>query len=358
MKNDPFIDVVRLFDEEQDYGHTITQLQKCSLTGTSEALRQKMLEDTFVLNDIAILGQWTTLYASPNTGKTLLTLWLLRESIDSGQIDSEKVFYINADDHYRGLVEKTELAEEYCMHMIAPHHKEFDVKQVPEMMEDMARDGSANGVVFILDTLKKFTDLMNKQAASDFGIAARAFVSAGGTLIALAHTNKHKDADGKGIYSGTSDIVDDSDCCFILDKISETGSIHTVEFRNIKMRGDVASLAGFTYQKHPNQSYMDLLNSVQRIEKEDLESSRTKARVNEKLVEDQPIIKAVCEAIAGGINTKDKLVKAVQAQTGESSRRVKEVLEDRTGDMHMFGHRWTISKGTHNKHVYAALPSL
>ena len=35
---------------------------------------------------------------------------------------------------------------------------------------------------------KKFTDLMDKRMSTDFGIIARGFVSAGGTLIALAHT--------------------------------------------------------------------------------------------------------------------------------------------------------------------------
>ena len=340
--------------------NVLSRLTKCSLTGASAALRQKMLDDKFVLEGIAILGQWTTLYAAPNAGKTLLTNWLLREAIEANEIESEMVYYINADDHYRGLVEKTELAEEWCMHMIAPHHNDFSVSQIPEMMLEMAKDGSANGVIFILDTLKKFTDLMDKRAASDFGMAARGFVSAGGTLIALAHTNKHKNSEGKAVYSGTSDIVDDSDCCYVIDKISEVEkdgrTLHTVEFTNIKARGDVEPTLGFTYEKQPRQAYIELLDSVKRIGSEDVSKVRAAVKAKEKLVDDEPVIEAVCAVIAEGTNTKDELVKAVKDRTNKVSvKLIKQVLEQRTGHAYFLGDRWTVRKGAHNRHEYAVL---
>ena len=65
-----------------------------------------MLEDIFVLPDIALLGQWTNIYAAPNTGKTLLTLWLLKENLLSNSLDGDFVFIVNADDNFRGIVEK------------------------------------------------------------------------------------------------------------------------------------------------------------------------------------------------------------------------------------------------------------
>jgi len=36
-----------------------------------------MLVDQFILNNIAIIGQWTTIYGAPNFGKTLITYWVL-----------------------------------------------------------------------------------------------------------------------------------------------------------------------------------------------------------------------------------------------------------------------------------------
>lgn len=337
----------------------LEKLTRFSITGASEQLREKMLADRFVLEGIAILGQWTTIYGSPNSGKTLITNWLLRESIKSGQIESDSVFYINADDHFRGLVEKTELAEDWCMHVIAPHHNDFAVNQIPDLMTEMARDGSASGIIFVLDTLKKFTDLMDKRAASDFGKAARGFVSAGGTLIALAHTNKHKNSEGKTVYSGTSDIVDDSDCCYLIDKISATetsiDTVHTVEFRNIKMRGDVEPSIGFSYRRKAGQSYIELLNSVERIGDDDVEKLKSFAEAQEQLASDDPIIIAVCSLIAEGVNTKDQLIKNAKARTQASTRQIREVLDRLTGDSYMLGDRWTTQRGAHNRHQYAVL---
>lgn len=125
------------------------------------------------------------------------------------------------------------------MHVIAPHHNGFDIGQIAALMSSMGQDGTARGVVFVLDTLKKFTDLMNKRSASDFGQVAPGFVSGGGTLIALAHTNKHPDFDGKRIPSGTSDIVDDTDCCFVINKLSKVLWLQHAPYREAIM-GTVA----------------------------------------------------------------------------------------------------------------------
>ena len=339
----------------------LEELTQYSITGHSKKLREQMLADQFILKNIAIMGQWTTIYGSPNSGKTLITNWLLRESIMSDEIDGELVFYINADDNYRGLVEKVELAEDWGMHMIAPHHENFTVNLVPNLMAGMAADGTAHGAVIILDTLKKFTDLMDKRTASEFGVFARGFVSAGGTLIALAHTNKHKDSDGKAIYSGTSDIVDDSDCCFVIDEISmdERGgkTTHTLEFTNIKARGDVSSKLGFSYEKEPGQSYSNLLKTTKWLDKSRLNEIREQSNIEAELDEDTTIIMSVQGLIIDGTVTKDKIVKFAHEQCGESTARIKKVLTKRTGEKYERGHRWTLRKEAHNRHVYSVLPT-
>lgn len=334
----------------------LDRISRFSITGKSEEMRQQMLDDVFVLKSLAILGQWTVFYASPNTGKTLLTLWLLRESILSGDIDGEMLFYVNADDGYRGLVEKTELAEEWGMHMLAPHQNQLKPDDIVDLMRSFAEDGSASGVVIILDTLKKFTDLMDKRASSKFGQLSREFVSAGGTLICLAHTNKNKDSTGNSIYSGTSDIVDDSDCVFILDRVSaEDEQNVTVDFRNIKARGDTAKTQGFTYHRHKGQTYKELLETVKRLDKEQVAISKLHTEAHQKLEDDAEVIEAVCSAIYSGITSKDKLIKAVRLSTGISTRRVKKVIEARTGGMYALGDRWTCKTGEHNRQTYSVL---
>ena len=81
----------------QGQATALDRLHGFSITGNSAAMRQQMLDDVFVLRDIALLGQWTMLFASPNTGKTLITLWLIGEALRELKIDGHYVFYVNAD---------------------------------------------------------------------------------------------------------------------------------------------------------------------------------------------------------------------------------------------------------------------
>ena len=120
-------------------------------------------------------------------------------------------------------------------------------------------------------------------------------------MIALAHTNKHVGADGKAVYSDTSNIVDGSDCWFVIDKISKDEradiTTHTVELSHIKARGDVSSKLGFTYEKSYGQQYAALLGSVKRLDGMRLEEIKEKASVQAELEEDAAIIRAICTLI-------------------------------------------------------------
>ena len=339
----------------------IDQLRRYSITGQSEELKKRLLNDVFIMDRIAILGQWTAIYAAPNTGKTLLTLWMLREQITNGLVEAKNVFYINADDHYRGMTEKVEIAESFDMGMFAPNFKEFTVDKTLPIMHKLAASGEARGTVIVLDTLKKFTDLMDKRTSSGFGRVAREFVAAGGSLIVLAHTNKHNGADGKGIYSGTSDIVDDADCVFIIDKVGEceefAGKKITVEFSNKKSRGDVASTLGFTYSKG-GQSYLDLLDSVKRVDEKGLEGAKLETEQKKQLDIDGGIIKAASQAIKTGINTKAALIEEIKRGTAESTASVRRIIEARTGNDYAQGHRWVVTAGEHNAKIFSVLPTL
>ena len=103
-------------------------------------------------------------------------------------------------------------------------------------------------------------------------------------MIALVHSNKHVGTYNKAIYSSTSDIVDDSDCCFVIYKISIDESngitIHTVEFSNIKARGDVSSKIGFTYEKMYGQQYIALFDSAKCLDKTNMEEINLRLSCN------------------------------------------------------------------------------
>ena len=345
---------------EAAQGGPLGRLKGFSITGRSSDLRQQMLDDKFVLDQIAILGQWTNLYAAPNTGKTLLTLTMLRDQIRANVICGEQVFYVNADDTYRGMVEKLEIAESIGLQMLVPNQQGFVVSNIVDLMTDLAIANEAANVVIVLDTLKKFTDLMDKRVASQFGNIARGFVAAGGTLITLAHTNKHKDSQGKSIYSGTSDITDDGDCFYIIDKIGVDKGFgterYTVEFTNDKNRGDVAGTVGFSFEKRVGETYADLLDSVKRLSSGEIERSKVAKEVQAELDDDADLIAAVADCLGAGINTKSAIVKKVRESTGDSNDKVRKLMAKRTGTFYELGHRWTVIKGANNAQFYQVLP--
>jgi hypothetical protein len=307
-------------------------LSKFSLFGQTEAMKQKMITDVFVLKDIAILGQATVIYAQFNTGKTLLTLWMLAESIKEHRIKGEDVFYINADDTYNGLVTKNMIAEKYGFHQLAPNINGFDPSEFISYMKAMVDSDVCHGKIIVLDTLKKFTDLMSKKVGSEFGVASRQFVQAGGTLIMLAHTNKHKDQAGKLVYGGTNDIPSDTDCVFTVDSVKgfDGDTIQQVIFERIKSRGNVAQEVSFSYLlKAPH--YHDLMDSVIRIDSES--AKKEKQRGEDKKGIDAIISIIEYEVINNGNCLKTHLIDEASCSAGLSKKEITRILDYYNGEI-------------------------
>jgi hypothetical protein len=339
----------------------LDKLKSYSATGDSAGMRKQMSEDRYLLKSLAIVGHWTNFFAAPNTGKTLIVQWLLREQIAAGEIEGRNVFFVNADDHYRGAVEKLEFAEKLGMNMLIPNHRRFKTAHILPLMKELVDADQARGVIFILDTLKKFTDLMDKKIASQFGEQAREFVLKGGSVIGLAHVNKHPDELGRSIHAGTSDIPDDADCNYIIDKFgpsptSPTSETHTVEFTNKKRRGDVAQKASFRYTRVKGSSYAQLLDSVERLDPELLERERAEKRAKHQLARDEPFIDVLLELIAGNPTiSKSELVKKASKIPELSQSKCRELIDKYSGEGYGEFARWKVIKGENNKHRFELL---
>jgi hypothetical protein len=332
-------------------------LSMFSLNGNSINMELKMLDDKFVLDRIAILGQMTVIYAKPNSGKTLLVLWMLIQSIKDAKINGDNVSYVNADDNYRGLVEKLKLAEQYEFNMLCPGHAGFESKNFMQYMRQMIVDDSVRGKIIILDTLKKFTNLMDKTVATEFMRVAREFTSHGGTLILLAHVNKNKGVDGKVIAAGTSDVPDDADCVFILDEVdSQNNGRKQVLFENIKSRGDVAKEIAFSYDdKREGHTYSELLYSVQALSEKDVQNLKMSKSIILLLSKNKKQIEVIVETIELGITLKTPLVENAHKESGISKNKLIKVLDEHTGDFYVNGHRWKVTKGDKNAKSYELL---
>jgi primase-polymerase (primpol)-like protein len=328
---------------------SINPFKAKSLRGQSAELERQALDDRFVLDQLAILGQMTIFSAPPNAGKTLITLKLLGQAIESNQIDADKVYYFNADDNAKGTRVKNRYAEKLGFHMIVPGFNEFKTDDLIPDLKVLIANRIAVGAVIVLDTIKKFADLMNKSNISQFTKQLREFVQAGGTVIALSHVNKNKDSDGKHIYAGTSDLRDDADCAYTISIKNEERDYRIVEFDNTKMRGDVARSRIFKYSIQQGIGYFDLLDSVSVIE----ESEAVKIESEKNIQADMKIICHIGKAIRDGNDKRTRLIDHVhqQLKPNTSRKEIERVLTEYENN------RWYKTIGDKNSHVYSVSQS-
>ncbi len=327
-------------------------LLKFSLRGKAVGIELAGNSQRFALGELALAGQATVIFASPNSGKTLIVIYLIIQGIVSGAIDANLVFYVNMDDNLAGLIEKLQLAEEFGFHMLADGYQEFQARDLRTALEEMVRTDTASGVVVILDTLKKVAQLMDKSKASDFAALARRFVMKGGTLIALAHANKHPSSDGRVVYAGTSDIVDDFDCAYTIKVVSRDvdGNRCVVEFENFKRRGNVALSAAYSYAPERNATYAALLASVQPVDPLQLAPIRAALEA----APDAAVIDTILACLTEGINTKMLLAESAAERAGVSKRQAVMELEKYTGNDPQ-SHRWCYVVKARGAKVFQAL---
>jgi len=326
-------------------------LDRYSMTGTSVELERYALAQVHVIGEIALRGQLTVICAEGGTGKTLLTFKLLTESIAATRINPATVYYLNMDDDYKGLVEKLKIAEEYGFNMLAEGHMEFKISDFRKEIEVMVRDNKASGVIIILDTLKKFVDPMKKSECREFNALVRQFSAKGGTLIALAHTNKHKGADGKLVFAGVGDLRDDFDCMYFLKVEPERHPTERiVTFECDKSRGAVVNAVSYRYSSGESINYNEMFLSVEKVE----DAVVTSLRQAEALCSDEKVINAVLDCIKEDKNTKMQLVAVAAARSGASNRVVLKIIEKYTGDDPAL-HRWNFLRGERGKQIYSAL---
>lgn len=323
-------------------------MAKFSLRGQSEAMKQKMLNDVFVLDGVALLGQATVIYAEFNTGKTLLTIAMLIESIKAKRIKGENVFYINADDSYKGLVTKNQIAEQYGFHMLAPNQNGFNPDAMQVYMLQMIESKTASGTVIVLDTLKKFTDVMDKKTGTAFMRRAREYVQAGGTLIMLSHTNKHK-VDGRPVYGGTNDVPSDADCVFTLSEVSKASTSKQVLFENIKSRGNVDREKGATYMLDA-KNYHELLESITFVDSETASKLKAERTVQARREKDKSAIEGITEAINAKVTLKTELIQYVFDNYGVSKSKVIKALDTYASEI------WLYKSGAKNERHYYLKP--
>ncbi len=253
----------------------LQKLTNLSATNRIDEMLKNLSKDICVVDGMALDGQITLFYAKPNTGKTLFLMRFIIDGIRNKNISGADVIYLNADDHYKGLLTKSKLAEKFGFLMISPAEAGVTTDYILTILDELAVSEEAAGMIIIIDTLKKFTDLMNKAVQKDFYALLRRLVAKNATVIIAGHANKKLDDDGKLIYEGTADTMNDVDCAYAMYVLEQTDNETIVEFRQEKSRGDVVARVSYGYRKRAGDSYRDLMDSVYKVDDNQAEKLRT-----------------------------------------------------------------------------------
>jgi len=176
------------------------------LTVTDEQVRE--IEDSKPLWHDTIFHQKSHIWiAPPNGGKTTIATAAARELVNQGF----EVLYINLDAGAADLKYYQAAASRDGYSLVAPLLEGSSESDCVGLIEALTQADDLSGVVVFMDTLKKFADVISKHESKRLYQKIRAITVRGGTVIALGHTNKHKDSDGQLIYEGTGDLKSDFD---------------------------------------------------------------------------------------------------------------------------------------------------
>lgn len=322
-------------------------------------MKMDLQNDRYIFEGMALAGQITLFYSMPNTGKTLLFFKFLTDSINEGRVNGEDVFYINADDHFKGLVTKTEIAAKYGFEMISPAESGVNPEEIINVLSNLANSDDARGKVVILDTLKKFADMMSKKSLSDLFLVLRRLIAKDATVIIAGHANKKPDEDGCLIYEGTADVMNDIDCAYAINLTSLPEGDVAVSFVRQKNRGDNVFTAKYTYEKREGLSYQDMLDSVRKVDDTDMFGSDkpVQSDVQVKLQKYESQVLFIQRLLSNGKMNQTEILKAhkeaadnYDALAGEfSQRELKSALNE------LDGVAWKGVRGLNNAKNYRVI---
>ena len=177
-------------------------------------------------------------------------------------------------------------------------------------------DRDLSSYVFFFDTLKKYTDLMNKRGASEFFRLMRGLTQRGATVILLGHVNKHPGPDGKRVFEGVGDVRNDVDELIYLEagEKCEQGLV-VVTLTPDKVRSAVKSV---TFEIDTKTLHVRPMNVVV-----DIGAERQR---RERLERDEPVIFAIQQALSNGGMSFETLAQAASTASGKGLKAVRAVV--------------------------------
>ena len=267
-----------------------------------------MSEAKVLIPDMIVQGHVSAWPAPANAGKTTIFVnYVCPLLVKTGV----QVIYVNADAAPDALKEHFQHSVKHGYMVLAPDAKiGTGTAAVIDKLRLLAESGAdLSNTAFILDTLKKFCDMLQKGSQKEFLGLMRRLSTKGATVILLSHTNKHADTSGKTIFEGTADLRNDIDELIYLDVFDNADKgVIEVTTRPDKVRAKINPIS-FTICKKTRQ--VKLLDEVVAIIPDD----------------QRELLQSIAAAIRDGACKKEEIVEKVHRDYHVSRPKVREALE-------------------------------
>jgi hypothetical protein len=267
---------------------------------------KRMADAKFLIDNMIVRGHMGAYVSPGNGGKTTIFIYLCETLAANGL----KVLYVNVDGSPGDLKRHYAHSEKHAYKVIAPDAKDGkSTEDVLQILRAIAK-GSArcDDLVLIIDTLKKFVDVINKNHAKGFYNLLRAITVKGATICLLGHTNKYKDEDGKSIFEGTADLRNDLDELIYLDSFKdEVANTLAVTTRPDKVRAEFSP-----------RTYI--------INLDDRSVTEADSVINILSKDDRELLDHIKAALTSGKSSQKDIIDAVKAATIFGDKKIREAL--------------------------------
>lgn len=296
----------------------------------------EIADPEWLYRDLIISAHIIALVGPPGAGKTTVMLCHVAAELVRRGLE---VYYVNADTSAGDAKFYAGVARRSGVTLMTPDIKGGGMEKVIAHLAAMAEAEGADysGKVFVFDTLKKMTEVINKRLAAQLYKLLRALTAKGMTIVLLGHTNKHLGDDGKYVFEGTADLRSDSDdLIYLLPKKNPDGSLVVStdpEAPTAKTRGNHQPI---TFEIAEDRT-------VRAVDYVDVGAALYAERQHEK---DREHVDTIAGIIAGGAVTQNDIVEKCRGVVGKNT--ALRILETYGRQGHPF-QRWRRERGMQHR---------
>jgi hypothetical protein len=185
------------------------------LCGVTQEKADAIGKGTYRFLKVVPAGQFMVVVGPPNGGKTALAEYMAARM-------TGRATYINMDIPSTHVPAAYAYAQKGGYKLICPDMEPgVSIQDVVTLLRGAANsDEDLSEDTFIIDTLKKITDVMSKSDSMDMYKLLRALTGRGATVLCLAHTLKYQGGEGNDkwyAYEGVGDMRADCDAMVLVE---------------------------------------------------------------------------------------------------------------------------------------------